>query len=137
MNLKRNILILILGCVSCFPVQARNSHEYWARVIDAIIHVESKGDQNAVCGSYVGPMQIAPILVQECNSILEERKSNARYTLDDRYNIYKCKEMFILIQDKYNPTKNLEYAIRLWNGGPKYNVKSTNSYYKKVLAAMR
>lgn len=137
MNLKRNLLLMILGCVFCLPIQARNSHEYWARVMDAIVYVESRGMQNATSGEFVGPMQIGPVLVEECNTILSERKSNVRYSLQDRYSLYKCKEMFILIQEKYNPTKNLEHAIRIWNGGPKYNLKSTNSYYKKVLAAMK
>lgn len=136
MNIKRNVIILFLGLVFCQPMQA-NSHEYWSKVINAIIHVESKGDVNAISGSYVGPMQIAPILVEECNQILSEKKSQLRYTLDDRYNVYKCKEMFILFQEKYNPTKNVEWAIRAWNGGPKFKIKSTNSYYQKVLAAMK
>lgn len=136
MILKRNLLILILGIVYCLPSHA-NSHEYWARVIDAIVHVESRGNHKAVSGSYVGPMQIAPILVEECNLILSERNSTTRYTLDDRFNLYKCKEMFILIQEKYNPTKNVEWAIRAWNGGPRFKMKSTNSYYRKVLAAMK
>lgn len=136
MNIKRNVIILFLGLVFCQPMHA-NSHEYWSKVINAIIHVESKGDVNAISGSYVGPMQIAPILVEECNQILSEKKSQLRYTLDDRYNVYKCKEMFILFQEKYNPTKNVEWAIRAWNGGPKFKIKSTNSYYQKVLAAMK
>ena len=136
MNIKRNVIILFLGLVFCQPLH-ENPHEYWSNVINAIIHVESKGDVNAISGSYVGPMQIAPILVEECNQILSEKKSQLRYTLDDRFNIYKCKEMFILFQEKYNPTKNVEWAIRAWNGGPKFKIKSTNSYYKKVLAAMK
>jgi hypothetical protein len=45
--------------------------------------------------------------------------------------------MFLLIQKYYNPENDVEKAIRLWNGGVKYRLKSTNRYYKKVLAQMK
>ncbi len=109
----------------------------WSDVIDAIIHVESRGDVNAKSGIYAGAMQIAPIVVKECNIILEERKSNLRYTLADRYNLKKSKEMFRLYQEKYNPSNDVEWAIRLWNGGPKFSLKATNRYFNKVIAAMK
>ena len=82
-------------------------------------------------------MQITPIAVRECNNILEKRGSKKRYTLDDRFDKTKSKEMFLLIQSKYNPTNDIEKAIRLWNGGPKYSLRATERYYKMVLRRMK
>ena len=109
----------------------------WNPVMDAIIQVESEGNPRAVSGNSVGVMQITPVLVKECNNILQKQKSNKRYTLDDRYSVEKSKEMFLLIQKYFNPENNVEKAIRSWNGGMKYSVKATNKYYQKVLARMK
>ena len=105
--------------------------------MDAIILVESEGNPKAVSGNSVGAMQITPILVRECNNILEKQKSKKRYTMDDRYSVEKSKEMFLLIQKYFNPENSVEKAIRSWNGGVKYSVKATNKYYRKVLAKMK
>ena len=109
----------------------------WNPVMDAIIQVESEGNPNAVSGKSVGAMQITPILVKDCNDILKRQKSNKRYTMADRYSVAKSKEMFLIIQQYYNPENNIEKAIRLWNGGVNYKTKSTNRYYRKVLAQMK
>ena len=47
----------------------------WNPIMDAIIQVESGGNPNAKSGNSVGVMQITPILVKDCNIILEKRKS--------------------------------------------------------------
>ena len=109
----------------------------WTRVINAIIEVESKGDAKAVSGNSCGAMQITPILVKECNEILEEQGNKKRYTLKDRFSIAKSKEMFLLIQKHSNPENNVEKAIRRWNGGPRYSVRHTQKYYNKVMKAMQ
>ena len=109
----------------------------WNPVMDAIIQVESEGNPKAVSGNSVGAMQITPILVKDCNDILKKQKSKKRYTMADRYSVAKSKEMFLLIQKYYNPENSIEKAIRSWNGGVRYRVKSTNRYYKKVLAQMK
>ena len=105
--------------------------------MEAIIQVESEGNPRAVSGNSVGAMQITPILVKDCNNILEKRKSKVRYTLADRYNVAKSKEMFLLFQSHYNPTNDVEKAIRLWNGGIRYTIKGTNNYYRKVMRQMK
>ena len=105
----------------------------WSPVIEAIIQVESGGDKNAVSGNSVGVMQITPILVKECNIILKNRNSKKRYTMSDRYSIEKSKEMFLLIQSQHNQQNSVERAIRSWNGGPRYSVKATNGYFRKVM----
>lgn len=109
----------------------------WSTVINAIIHIESRGNPNAKGGQSVGVLQITPIAVRECNNILKRRGSDKRYTLEDRFDIDKSKEMFHLIQSKYNPTNDIEKAIRLWNGGPNYTQRGTEAYYKKVLQRMK
>ena len=109
----------------------------WNQVMDAIIQVESGGNPRAVSGNSVGAMQITPILVKQCNIYLQQQKSKKRYTLADRYNVEKSKEMFLLIQSVLNPQNSIEKAIRMWNGGPKYSVRATNRYYQKVMSKMK
>ena len=128
------VLSMSLGILS---LQAKNPGFDWNPVMDAIIQVESGGDANAVSGSSVGAMQITPILVKDCNNILQQKNSKKRYTLADRYSVEKSKEMFLLIQSHYNPANNIEKAIRLWNGGVNYSVKATTRYYQKVMNKMK
>lgn len=129
--MKRIIIIAALSL--SLSAQARD----WGRVLKAIAIVESKNNPKAVSGDQVGLLQIRPIMVKDCNRILEKRGSNKRYTLRDRYNPVKSREMFILYQSHYNPKGSIERAIRLWNGGSGYSVRGTQGYYQKVKKAMR
>jgi hypothetical protein len=104
----------------------------WEPVMNAIIQVESEGNHRAKSGNQVGAMQIKPILVKECNRILEMQNSKKRFTLNDRYSVKKSKEMFLLIQSFYNTENDIEYAIRSWNGGNNYSERATQRYYEKV-----
>ncbi|MCI6860975.1 MAG: lytic transglycosylase domain-containing protein [Prevotella sp.] len=134
---KVTVLTTVLT-FEAFAVQGREngSKNYdWDPLMDAITHVESRGDSRAVSGKSCGAMQITPILVQQCNIILKERGDKRRYTLNDRFSVKKSREMFVLIQSYYNPTNNVEKAIRIWNGGPRYKVRSTQGYYKRVMRA--
>lgn len=138
-SFKKNVLVLFFAATSISAVARGNSNSSfdWTPIIEAIIQVESEGNANAVSGKYCGAMQISPILVEECNNILKERNSKKRYSLKDRFSVEKSKEMFLLIQSHFNPSNNVEKAIRAWNGGNKYNVRSTNGYYRRVLSAMK
>lgn len=109
----------------------------WDPVIDAIIEVESGGDTNAKSGKYCGALQICPALVKECNNILKSMGVKKRYHLRDRFSRSKSREMFKLIQSHHNPSHNLEKAIRSWNGGQHYKKRSTNRYYRRVMAAIK
>lgn len=111
----------------------------WNPIIDAIIEVESEGKADAVdkSGKSCGAMQITPILVKECNRILELKKSSKRYTMNDRFSVKKSKEMFLLFQSFYNPKNSVEQAIRSWNGGMSYTVKGTQRYFEKVKSKMK
>lgn len=126
-------IIIIAALILSLSAQARD----WGRVLKAIATVESNGNPRAVSGDQVGLLQIRPILVKDCNRILEKRGSSKRYSLRDRYNPVKSREMFILYQSHYNPKGNVERAIRLWNGGSGYSVRGTQGYYQKVKKAMR
>jgi len=145
-NMKRLVKIacLSLSILTLMPLYAGaqngsdNSEQFdWTPVMEAIILVESEGNPNAVSGNQVGAMQITPILVRECNNILKARGSEKRYTMADRYDVEKSKEMFLLIQSQYNKANNVEKAIRTWNGGPNYSMRATDRYYQKVLKRMK
>ena len=107
----------------------------WSPVVDAIIQVESKGNPKAFNknGNCAGILQITPGLVKQCNTWLKAKKSKKRYTLADRYDVKKSKEMFVMVQSYYNKSNNVEKAIRIWNGGPGYTIEGTNGYLNKVM----
>ena len=117
-------------------VSAKNGGFDWEPVMNAIIQIESKGNPAAVNGPYVGVLQISPILVKECNNILKSTGSSKRYSLSDRFNATKSKEMFVIIQSFHNPLNSVEKAIRLWSGGIRYNVAKTQTYFRKVMRHM-
>ena len=131
--MKKTLFLFIFSFVSL--ISNASNENYWEPVMDAIIEVESNGNPYAISpsGKYVGAMQIAKIVVDDCNEYLQLKKSKKRYTYNDRYDVQKSKEMFILIQERYNKEKNIEKAVRIWNGGCNYNKKSTDKYYLKFL----
>jgi hypothetical protein len=140
-----------IACLACMilmlaPMNApagtkgkKSSRFDWNPVIDAIIEVESEGKADAVdkSGKSCGIMQITPILVEECNRILELKDNAKRYTMKDRFSVRKSKEMFVLYQSFYNPKNNVEQAIRSWNGGMGYTKRGTQKYFEKVMSKMK
>ena len=121
-------------------IKTKKSPQFdWSPVINAIIEVESEGDPNAVdkSGKSCGSMQITPILVKECNRILNLRKSSKRYSMKDRFSVNKSKELFLLYQSFYNPKNDVELAIRSWNGGMNFSKRGTQRYYNKVMSKMK
>ena len=79
-------------------------------------------------------MQSTPIMVADCINILKARKSKKRFSLADRFNVAKSKEMFLLIQSFHNPVNDIEKAIRSWNGGMNYSIRGTQRYFEKVMS---
>lgn len=145
--MRKKILSLVLLMLP-ISVSAQKEKFDWNPVMDAIIQVESKGNPKAhnPVGDCAGILQITPVLVKECNQLLAKRKSSKRYTYDkkgecrssrwdDRYSVQKSKEMFIMLQEHFNPEHNIEKAIRCWNCGFYGNGWKTKSleYYKKVM----
>lgn len=120
-------------CFVVFSITTK-AHD-WNPVIDAVIQVESRGNPRAFNknGNCAGILQITPGLVKQCNIILKAKGDSTRYSLNDRYNVEKSKEMFILVQEHYNKECDVEKAIRIWNGGPKYSITKTQKYLNKVM----
>ena len=99
-------------------------------LIDAIIHVESRGNVRAYNSKEdaVGCLQIRPIMLREVNRLLGYNK----YKLTDRWNKEKSIQMFNVIKEHTtNPTD--EKLARNWNGGCNgYKKQSTLKYWHKV-----
>lgn len=138
--MRKSIKTIIMVIAFAMPTMAFSQEEKevfnWERVINAIIQVESKGNPKAFnpSGNCTGVLQITPVCVKECNQILQKQKSKKRYTLQDRFNAEKSKEIFIIIQKYHNPEHNIEKAIRCWNSGFYGNWKNrSGGYYKKVM----
>jgi hypothetical protein len=103
--------------------------------VDSIIHVESKGRDNAVArdGS-AGPLQIKAVLVKDVNRILARRGDTLRFNMKDRFDREKAIQMFWIYQSFYgNENDTYETMARRWNGGPNgHRKKATIKYWKKV-----
>ena len=131
--------ILVLVCAMLISVssfsQTPKQLKKWSLIIDAIAQIESGRNPKVVSkdGMYVGYLQIAPILVRECNRIVGYNK----YTYQDRYSKDKSIQMFIDFQEHHNPEGNVEKAIRLWNSGDikcMERKSKTEAYYQKVIS---
>ncbi|WP_459995955.1 hypothetical protein [Prevotella dentasini] len=141
MRYFRRLSFVVLMFLAVSPASAEASAKDngfdWSPVMDAIMMVESKGNARAVNGQYAGILQISPILVRECNNILKVRGSGKRYSLSDRFSASKSREMFVLIQSFHNPLNSVEKAIRIWNGGLRYNIRRTQKYFNRVMGFLR
>ena len=75
-----------------------------------------------------GLLQIRPIMYRHLTQVLKL----CDYKINDRWKADKAINMFILFQDHYNPTWNIEVASRDWNGGGGLGMKksATLEYYK-------
>ena len=138
MNIKKVTLVaLLLFSFSVMGIAEKNSESKstynWEPLIAALMQVESNGNSKAKNGNQIGALQITPILVKECNQILQKRGSSKRFTLQDRLSVEKSKEMFVVFQSYHNPSNDLEYAIRSWNGGPRFSRRATQNYFNKVM----
>lgn len=103
-------------------------HYNWLCYIEALSFVESRNNDSIIGKSNdVGRYQITPIYVKEVNRILK----NDVYTLDDRYNMYKCVNMIYIMNKKYNPTLDVEKAIHL------HNPHAPKSYKQKILKRIK
>lgn len=131
--IKAVLTLTLMVCgISAFTQeieQTETTDIRWECLISAISAVESSGNPSAVNGRHVGFLQISPCVVDDCNKISKTKK----FKYSDRYSKEKSIEMFNIYQSKYNPEKNLEKALRVWNGGPRYSVRGTNGYVRKVM----
>lgn len=103
----------------------------WSIFIEALIWVESKGDEKAIgANDDVGVLQIRPIMVAEANRIIGYDK----YTLEDRFSRDKSIEMWQVVQDYHNPEKDIEEALKWHNRyAPKQYVVDVFCKYNDLL----
>jgi type IV pilus biogenesis protein CpaD/CtpE len=121
--------LLVLCCLLGWCLHGSEKAD--TSLVKAVEQVESGGKTNAIGdgGKAVGCLQIHPILVKDVNRILGKQK----YTLKDRKNRQKSREMFKIYVNHYAKGKSDEVKARMWNGGPKgHKKKATLKYWKKV-----
>jgi hypothetical protein len=124
--MKRALFILCLA-VSALPARAG----LW----EAVCHVESGGNPRAVGdrgadGVYraAGIAQIWAITVKDIN-----RFAGTKFTLKDRFDPVKSKQMFTLYTEHYAKGRSIEFKARVWNGGPQGAYKgATLAYWRKI-----
>lgn len=104
----------------------------WERLITAITYVESRNDDKAYNkkSGALGRFQMKRIYVDDVNRILKMKKIKRKYSYEDRKNHKKAREMFDIIQNHYNPEKDIDKAIVLHRG------KVSKRYIKEIKAHM-
>ena len=105
-------------------------------IIDAIIQVESTGNDNAYCKpeDAVGCLQIRKTMVDDVNRILGRQgvTNDLLYSYSDRWDRGHSVQMLKIYCTHYNLTAAEDIA-RCWNGGPRGNSKqATLGYWLKV-----
>ena len=124
----------VLGLLAATCLCGTNGDRY-SKILPAIEEVESGGDPAAVGdgGKAIGILQIHPIMVRDCNRIVGER----RWTMADRLDPDKSREMFRTYSNHYSRKKTDEVVARRWNGGPHgEELESTVPYWEKVRTEM-
>jgi hypothetical protein len=96
--------------------------------LEAKIYVESRGYPRARDGNQIGILQITPIMIRECNNILKRIGDERRYTVDDRFNPIKSKEIYRIVMEYHNPKFVLFEASCIWNAGRKSNSLNESVY---------
>ena len=112
---------------------------YDSTMVNALIMVESSGNDNAYCKSEdaVGCLQIRRTMVKDVNRILKRHGSSKRFKFKDRWIRSKSIEMFNIYCEYYN-LQSPEVISRCWNGGPKgHKKKSTRKYWNKVKSLLK
>lgn len=108
-------------------------------LIDAMIQVESKGNDSAYCKreEAVGCLQIRPIMLREVNRILAMQSSQKRYKLSDRWSRAKSIEMFMVYKEYHHPHSTMQTIARCWNGGGDGHLMAeTVGYWNRVKKEM-
>lgn len=108
----------------------------YAKLLPAVEFVESGGDASAIGdgGKAVGLLQIHPVMVDDCNRIVGER----RWTLADRLDADKSRAMFRTYSDHYSRKGSDEVVARRWNMGPRGDTKpASRKYWERVQSAMK
>jgi hypothetical protein len=106
---------------------------------DAVCQAESRSGRDPRCWvelptGELGPAQIRPGRVDDVNRIIGREV----YTLSDRLDPAKCREMFLISCRHYWPEAGPEQWARHWNGSPSRGPRqaATQGYWSKVRSAM-
>jgi hypothetical protein len=96
----------------------------YSRLINAVVHVESKGDTMAfnLTENAIGAFQIRPIRILDYN-----QRTGNHYKIENCYNFKVSKEIF-LYYAKLTGFLDYETIARNWNGSG----KATLEYWEKV-----
>lgn len=113
-------MALIVGIVSPLTYRGKSDTDKLIKIIE---HIESRHNEKARNGKYVGTLQISPIMVREANKINGYKK----YSLSDRNDSLMSANIFKDIMQHKNREKSLRKAVIIWRG--KYN----KNYRKKVI----
>lgn len=133
----------------CIPIEIENYHVkiknkeiQTNKLIEALIQVESRGNDSCVGDRHlifpsIGCLQIRPVMVREVNRILKKQKDTLRFKYKDRWSRKKSIQMFYIWKDFHHTNSSDEKIARNWNGGPKgYKRKRTLQYWEKVKIEM-
>lgn len=112
----RIIFVLLFGIIVVSLHSPKNFYDpmcgRWNVFVEALINIESGGDVMALNKSgAAGVLQLMPIYVKEANRLLGADV----YTLNCRFDYNKSISMFYVIQNKYNPNRDIDIAIKLHN----------------------
>ncbi len=119
---------IILCCVILTHIIFANPSSI---LIDALVHVESKGSVHAIGdnGKAIGILQIHKEVVDDVN-----KAYGTTYTYADRKSIEKSREIcrkYLILHGGLHAT-NEKYA-RIWNGGPcGHRKRNTKKYWHMV-----
>lgn len=108
-------------------IYVNDSLSEWQIFIIALIEVECERNPNVKSHKgAVGPFQITQVYINEIN-----RLYNTNFVLQDAYDLNKALSMFEMMNDHYNPDRNIDKAIELHNPG------AGHWYNKKVKQRMQ
>lgn len=112
----------------------RGEPEILDRLWLAVIKQESQSGKKRVSHlsikeNSVGIAQIRPCMVKDCNRIVGKKK----WSLADRDNDVKSREMFNTFILNYGKNKPLREVASMWNGGPKGWKKADARAYSAII----
>lgn len=88
-----------------------------------------------------GPLQIRPIMVDECNRLADLQGLSVRFTLEDRWDAEKSREMFELYSAHWarkHGDWSVEGIVRRWPGGWDGHTQwQTLAYWRDVAPRLR
>lgn len=124
--MKIILMALLMGTVS----QLTYRENEMDRLIKIFEHIESRHNENARNGKYVGTLQISPIMVREANRI----NGYEKYTLSDRNDSLMSANIFKDVMKYHNREKSLRKAVIIWCGrdNPNYRNKVIDMFIKKI-----